>query len=269
MPKADAKDQASALDEREVERLYGLSLEEFLPARAELVKRLRADGHREAAQAAGRLRKPSVAAWAVDRLARQHPKEIQALFDANDRLRAAQTGGKRGAGPERMRGAVRDRQAVLSRLAEAARTVLGEAGHPGSRTMLDRVTASLLATAADPEAAELVRRGVLAKDLEPGVGFGALAGAEAAPTKGGERRRASDDRRREADAARRDAARRRAQGLRAEADRLKAEADRLDREAADAERAAKRARSAADRARRSADRATAAAADASAQADDA
>src|SRR2546423_12789585 len=91
------------LDDQDVERLYGMPLDGFLPARAELVKRLRGDGRREAAQAAGRLRKPTVAAWAVDRLARDRQDAIEELFDANDRPRAAQTGARGAAGAERMR----------------------------------------------------------------------------------------------------------------------------------------------------------------------
>src|SRR5207253_699169 len=46
----------------EVDDLYGLALDEFVPRRDALAKRLRADGRREEAAEVGALRKPSVAA---------------------------------------------------------------------------------------------------------------------------------------------------------------------------------------------------------------
>jgi hypothetical protein len=78
--------------------LYGLSLDEFIPARAALVKSLRTDGQRDEAGRVSKLRKPFVAAWAVNQLVRTQPREITSLFEAGDALQAAQSEllGKRG-----------------------------------------------------------------------------------------------------------------------------------------------------------------------------
>ena len=56
--------------EDEVDRLYGLPLEEFTPARNELAKRLRKDGRKAEAARVGELAKPSLALWTVNQLAR-------------------------------------------------------------------------------------------------------------------------------------------------------------------------------------------------------
>lgn len=63
------------------EDLYGLAPDRFVPARAARVKASRAQKRGEEAREVGALRKPSVAAWAVNQLVRTEPKALQALFD--------------------------------------------------------------------------------------------------------------------------------------------------------------------------------------------
>src|SRR4029079_16990871 len=53
----------------EIDRLYGLALEEFRKERDALARRLRADGNRDDAASVAELRKPVLAAWVVNRLA--------------------------------------------------------------------------------------------------------------------------------------------------------------------------------------------------------
>ena len=57
-----------------VDALYGLALDEFVPARDALAKRARAEGRREDAAAIAALRKPSVAAWAANQAIRSQPR---------------------------------------------------------------------------------------------------------------------------------------------------------------------------------------------------
>src|SRR3954447_8139768 len=66
--------------DEDVDRLYGLPLEEFVAERDALAKRLRADKRREEADAVKSLRKPSVAAWAVNQVLRCHPEDRRALL---------------------------------------------------------------------------------------------------------------------------------------------------------------------------------------------
>ncbi|HEX8206307.1 MAG TPA: hypothetical protein VF587_09635, partial [Solirubrobacteraceae bacterium] len=66
----------------DVDALYCRPLDEFVPARAELAKALRADGRRDEAAAVAKLPKPSVAAWAVNQVVRTQPALAEELWAA-------------------------------------------------------------------------------------------------------------------------------------------------------------------------------------------
>ena len=83
------------LDEA-IDELYGASLDEFVAERTRLAKELRDAGNREEAQAVAKLRKPNVAAWVLNQLARRNRREIDLLLDAGHRLREAQAGAMAG-----------------------------------------------------------------------------------------------------------------------------------------------------------------------------
>ena len=76
----------------ELDDLYGVPLDRFVPERAALVRALRSAGEREQASAVAALRKPSVAAWAVNQLVRTRRAEVDGLLRAGDALREAQAG---------------------------------------------------------------------------------------------------------------------------------------------------------------------------------
>lgn len=157
--------------------LYGLSLDEFIPARAALVKSLRTDGQRDQAEAASKLRKPSGAAWAVNRLVRTQPREITSLFEAGDALQAAQAEllGKRGDAKSLQAALAREREAV-SRLVERARGLLESEGQPPSQTILDRISQTLEAAALEAGARGVVQAGCLERELQHiGLGSGSLS----------------------------------------------------------------------------------------------
>jgi hypothetical protein len=73
-----------------IARLYGLDLEDFVSERDALAKRLRAEGDRDGAAMVKKLAKPTRAAWAVNRLVRDRPEEIEALVAAGAALAGAQ-----------------------------------------------------------------------------------------------------------------------------------------------------------------------------------
>ncbi len=158
--------------------LYGLELSEFTPARTELVTRLKAEGERERAAEVGKLRKPTVAAWVVNRTARDAPDEMAALLDEGSALREVQLGG----------GSAADVRAATEAEQEALRTVMAAAGKVAKAAdaggdTLQRVHDTLHAAALDPELGELVRRGVLVREQQSAGGFllGGLAPAPARP----------------------------------------------------------------------------------------
>jgi len=155
--------------ESEVERLYGLPLEEFIPARDETARRLRDEGRREDAAAIKARRKPSNPAWVVNRLAREVPKIVDSLLATGQRLRDTQLSG-RGSLPD----AIEDQRAALDRAMRNAEEIATHAGLASTSTML-RVRETLHLAALDPDVAADVRRGVLTRKGRA-TGFTGLAG---------------------------------------------------------------------------------------------
>jgi hypothetical protein len=153
--------------EEELDRLYALPLNEFTAARDELAKRLRADGDRDRADEVKALRKPTVAVWLVNQLARQREVDVKRLLKAGEALGKAQATAKGFAE------ARNDEQHALGRLASAAR----EAG-VGAQAA-DRAVQTLHAASLTDEGRELLKRGRLTEELEP-PGFEALVGMPAA-----------------------------------------------------------------------------------------
>lgn len=162
------------------EDLYGLPLEEFIAERGALVKSLRAEKRREEAGEVAALRKPSVAAWAVNQLVRSQPQTIRALFDAGDALAQAQRQAASGAHTgDAMREATRRQRDALSELTEAAEGLLSSQGDALSQTTLERVTDTLRAAAIDEEARREVQTGCLTHELRfAGLG---LSGVQPGP----------------------------------------------------------------------------------------
>lgn len=157
---------------RAPEDLYGLPLEEFTPARDALAKELKAAGHKDEAAEVKRLRKPSLAAWALNRVARDHSDAIGRLQEAGIDLRAAQDEALSGdAG--RLRDAGRALAEEIGRVATLAAEVLQSAGRPVSAAQQEKLASTLRTAAIDDEAGEVLARGVLVDDLEP-TGFSLL-----------------------------------------------------------------------------------------------
>lgn len=156
---ADPVDEAAEL-------LYGLPLDEFTSARNGAAKELRDRGLRAEADAVKELAKPSVAAWAVNQLTRRHHADLDEFLDAAVAAREAQLGGAPDA-----REAIRRQREALERLVRAAR---GELGGKASEAVTAKIRQTLEAAAVDDQAAEKLRHGRLAKELEP-AGFGTLA----------------------------------------------------------------------------------------------
>ena len=157
---------------RAPEDLYGLPLEEFTPARDALAKELKAAGQKDEAAEVKRLRKPSLAAWALNRVARDHPDAIGRLQEAGIDLRAAQDEALSGdAG--RLRDAGRALAEEIDRVATLAAEVLQSAGRPVSAAQQEKLATTLRTAAIDDEAGEVLTRGVLVDDLDP-TGFSLL-----------------------------------------------------------------------------------------------
>ena len=218
----------------EIDKLYGVPLDEFVRARDELAKRLRREGEREAAEQVKKLRKPSAGAWALNQALRRRRKETDALLAAGERLRAAHESLMSGGGQAELRDAMREERGLASALADCAEAIASETGKSGP-ALRERVRSTLHAAALDEEARDELAKGRFVREREA-VGLGPFGGAPAtpargrlkrdrAPTKGGKGGRAPAARAKERSAAERDkAAERERQERVAEAERAVEEA---------------------------------------------
>ena len=157
----------------EIDRLYALPLDEFVPQRDALAKRLRAED-REAAAAVKALRKPTAGAWALNQAVRRRRKETQALLAAGERLRAAHATLLSGGGRDELRAAMDDQRTLAAALADCAEAIASETGKSGP-ALKERVRSTLHAAALDPEVREQLARGRLVREREAvglGGGFG-------------------------------------------------------------------------------------------------
>ena len=227
-----------------VDELYGAPLDEFVSRRDALARSLRKEGKREEADGVKALRKPSVAAWAVNVLAREEREAVDELLAAGERLHAAHAELLDGGDPGAVQEAASAERAAVEGLVAAARGVLADAGRPATDATLDRVRDTLHAAASDDTVRELVRAGRVVEDAEA-TGF-ALAGLS--PGKGAKRPAAARPRKADRAAARRKEAAERVKQAQAEL----AEAEGAVREA---ERALTRAEKEADRRRGALERA--------------
>jgi hypothetical protein len=165
----------------ELERLYGLPLEEFTGARNELATRLRKAGQTDAAEQVRALRKPSVAVWTVNQLARRHPDEVEELVESGTRLRDAQAKALRGTAADDVRDATAAERASLRKATRLAEELLSDEGRPATPATLERVASTLRAAAVEPDAAALLAAGRLPDEVESS-GFAALAAMAPPPS---------------------------------------------------------------------------------------
>jgi hypothetical protein len=164
--------------EQAADELYGLPPGDFTRARDERAKRLRGKGEREAANAVKALRRPTVAAWALNQLSRRRKKDLDTLLSAGEDLRAAQEELLGGGDRSGFQDAASRERALVARLAADTATMATEAGERGAG-LLEKVAETLHAAALDEETADELRRGRLVREREAIGGFGAMAEARA------------------------------------------------------------------------------------------
>ncbi|CAM04770.1 hypothetical protein A8924_5924 [Saccharopolyspora erythraea NRRL 2338] len=147
--------------------LYQLPPNEFTGVRGERVAQARERGDRELAKAIGKLRKPTLAAWALNRVAVADRERLEQLVDVGDRLRSAQ----RSLRADDLRELDRQRSRLHRDLVERAAALAEEAGQELGNQARQQVEQTLNAALSDPGSAGEVRAGTLAKPLDYS-GFG-------------------------------------------------------------------------------------------------
>ena|SRR5690554_6002262 len=142
-------------------QLYALPLDEFTKARNERAADARASGDRSLADSIKQLKKPSTSAWAVNMLARHRAEEVGQLLELGASLRAAQSE----LDAAELRELGKQRQKLIAAVVRQARALAEELGDPIGPAAADEVGQTLQAALADPEAADAVMAGLLAKPL--------------------------------------------------------------------------------------------------------
>ncbi|HEX9969554.1 MAG TPA: hypothetical protein VGB03_05390, partial [Acidimicrobiales bacterium] len=178
-PSADG--DAPPIDvDTEVDALYAADPEGFTVARDSLAKRLRAAGRNGEAAEVKALRRPTVAAWAVNHIARKRARDVTRLRELGSELRRAQGRALRRRTDDDTANVLRDlgarRRALVAELADAALAVLASRDGAAPDSHRADIVATFDAVVADDDSAEQVAAARLARPLEAPVGFGAPAG---------------------------------------------------------------------------------------------
>lgn len=154
------------LDEA-VRQLYAEPLDGFMAARTALAQQAKADGDTGLAKAVASIRKPTVAAWAVNLLMRERPEEAEQLTDLAGRLQDAQ---ERMDGPA-LKALGKERTTLVDTLVKLAAQVGREAAAPLSPPVVEQVRETVVAALASPPALEAATSGQLTRALSY-AGFG-------------------------------------------------------------------------------------------------
>jgi hypothetical protein len=157
------------------DELYGLPPSAFREARDERAGQARAAGDRDLAAAIGKLRRPTVSAWLVNRLARDVPGQVDELLELGESLREAQ----QALAGDRLRELSTQRRRLVTGLVQEARRLAEQAGQPFGAQAEREVQDTLEAALADPAVAEAVRSGRLTTALSY-AGLGASVDVDGA-----------------------------------------------------------------------------------------
>lgn len=155
------------VSEELLQELYQGDPAEFVAVRNERVRAAREAGDEELARSIGGLRKPTTAAWAVNRVAAEHPRRVAELVELGDELRAAQ----RELRGEEIRRLGRRRADLVADLTARSAQVVERGGKQLAEQARRQVESTFAAAVAEPESARRVRAGTLSGALEHS-GFG-------------------------------------------------------------------------------------------------
>src|SRR5213078_1042551 len=117
-------------------------------------------------------KKPTVAAWALNQLARRQRRDVDLLLDAGHRLRQAQEGVVGGADRSTFEQAQKTQRDALRRLTQQASQLLGGA----SAQVLSQISETLRTAAISEEGRELLATGRFTAPLTS-EGFDVFGGA--------------------------------------------------------------------------------------------
>ena len=155
-------------------QLYAVLPDEFVATRTRLVQEAKASGETQVAKELGRARRPTVAAWAVNTVVREHPEEVERLQSLGQRMRRAQAQ----LDVAVMNRLQAERDHFLGTWADQADAAGRRAGRPLTAAVGEEVRATLIAALAEEEATRAVLSGQLTRSLRYS-GFGGVDLSEA------------------------------------------------------------------------------------------
>jgi len=165
-----------------IEELYSLRPEAFTNRRGALATKARQDGDPKSARAITALRRPTRAAWIVNRLAWAEPEVVARLAELGAQLRDAQ----RSLDGTRLRQLTQQRRKLIDAATRQAFDLSGQDEPPAS--LRHEVASTLEAALADPDVAEQFGAGTLLRCAQ-WSGFGdPVPTLSAVPTPQAERR---------------------------------------------------------------------------------
>ena len=155
------------LDEA-TDELYASSLDAFVAERARLAKELSDAASPEDAAALAKSRKPTVAAWVLNQLARRNRRDVDLLLDTGHRLREAQAGALSGGDREAFEQAKKAESDALRRLSREAQRLLVEERGVATASTLNQIEETLRVAAISEAGREMLARGRFVEPLQAG-----------------------------------------------------------------------------------------------------
>jgi hypothetical protein len=155
--------------EEAADAVYAAPAADFIATRNELAKQLKAEGDALGSTRLKALRKPTVAAWIANLLARRFPDDLDDLLALGDEFREA-TADLDG---DRLRELTPRRHKLLDKLAKQAARLANDEGQKVSADVAQKLRETLDAALVDPAAGDAVREGRLSSALRH-VGFGVV-----------------------------------------------------------------------------------------------
>ena len=159
MPAGSDREERAGLEDV-LDELIALPPQRFTAARNAAVKRLRAEGRRDAAEELKQLARPPLSLWALNQLARVKPAAVTEFLRAADDLREAYRSG----GDIRL--ATQPLRDAETRAVAAAVDVIRAEGGNATEPVVERLRETLRAAAAGDEVARELREGRLLREPE-------------------------------------------------------------------------------------------------------
>jgi hypothetical protein len=159
-----------SVDDR-IAEVFARPLEEFVDARNTLAKELASDGDEVSARRVRALRKPSVAAWAVNHVVAEHRRKITSLLQTGEKLGDAQRKLLKGHRSDELHELMRRERETIAELTDDAATLLESAGHSASAGVKEKIADTLAAMVTMQDVRDAALAGRLEKEARR-AGFG-------------------------------------------------------------------------------------------------